>query len=73
VNAAAEAARQREAIDRYHDLLADDGLAAGSWEVLEAAHRERGMYFGERPLCSVLRPRFLTPAQLASVSRGWRP
>jgi uncharacterized circularly permuted ATP-grasp superfamily protein len=28
------------------------------------------MSFGERPLCSVLRPRFLTPAQFADISRG---
>jgi hypothetical protein len=70
VNPAAEAARQRGAIARYHDLLGDPGLAAASWEVLDAGHRSRGMYFGERPLCSVLRPRFLTPAQFGTISRG---
>jgi uncharacterized circularly permuted ATP-grasp superfamily protein len=70
VNAAAEAARQRAAIDRYHELLGDPALAADSWEVMDAGHRHRGMYFGERPLCSVLRPRFLTPAQFAAVSRS---
>jgi hypothetical protein len=25
--------------------------------------RERGLFFGDRPLCSVLRPRFLSPSQ----------
>jgi uncharacterized circularly permuted ATP-grasp superfamily protein len=67
---AMEAERQRTAIARYHELLEDDQLAADSWGMLEAGHRNRGMYFGERPLCSVLRPRFLTPAQFRAVSRG---
>jgi hypothetical protein len=30
---------------------------------LDAQLRERGLFFGERPLCSVLRPRFLSPTQ----------
>ena len=70
MNAAAEAATLRDAITRYHDLLGDDRLAAESWQMLEAGHRSRGMYFGERPLCSVLRPRFLTPAQYREISSG---
>jgi uncharacterized circularly permuted ATP-grasp superfamily protein len=68
--AAREAGLQRDAIARYHELLADGSLAADSWATLDAGHRERGMYFGERPLCSVLRPRFLTRAQYAAVTRG---
>jgi uncharacterized circularly permuted ATP-grasp superfamily protein len=52
----------QQAIDRYHELL-DGGLAAESQGQLDAQLRARGLYFGERPLCSVLRPRFLTPAQ----------
>ena len=70
MNAAAEAATLRDAITCYHDLLGDDRLAAESWQMLEAGHRSRGMYFGERPLCSVLRPRFLTPAQYREISSG---
>lgn len=63
-----EAAAQREAIDRYLALLdGDPALAAETAAALDDAHRRRGMYFGDRPLCSVLRPRFLTPAQHAWV------
>jgi hypothetical protein len=51
-----------DAIARYHELL-DDELAAESHEQLADQQRRRGLFFGERPLCSVLRPRFLTPAQ----------
>ena len=49
-----------EAIQTYHDLLTDD-LAAASQEQLSDGLRRRGLYFGERPLSSVLRPRFMTP------------
>jgi hypothetical protein len=34
---------------------------------MEDDHRRRGMYFGDRPLCSVLRPRMLTHAQYAWI------
>lgn len=50
------------AIDDYHALLSDD-LAAETQEQLLDQLRRRGLFFGERPLCSVLRPRFLTPGQ----------
>lgn len=52
-----------DAIRQYHDLLASPGLGADSQEQLESHQRRHGLYFGERPLCSVLRPRFLTIAQ----------
>ncbi len=52
----------REAISRYHDLLSDD-LAAASQAQLEAQQVQRGLTFGGRPLCTVLRPRFMTPEQ----------
>src|SRR5689334_9462298 len=52
-----------DAIARYHDLLQRDGLAADSQAQLERLTELRGLYFGERPVCSVLRPRFLTPPQ----------
>jgi len=52
----------REAILRYHDLLSDD-LAAASQAQLEAQQVQRGLTFGGRPLCSVLRPRLMTPEQ----------
>lgn len=53
-----------DAISRYHDLLASsDVLAADSQDQLERLQAARGLYFGKRPVCSVLRPRFLTPDQ----------
>ncbi len=61
--------RQREEpvpidlIHQYHDLLGQSGIAAASQEFLENYQRQHGLYFGERPLCSVLRPRFLSHLQ----------
>lgn len=52
-----------DAVSRYHDLLASDSLAADSQERLSALQKQRGLGFGDRPLCTVLRPRFLTVAQ----------
>ena len=53
-----------DAVSCYHDLLASGGtLAADSQAALENAQRLRGLHFGARPVCTVLRPRFLTPAQ----------
>lgn len=45
-----------EAVDSYHNLLAADPTAAN--QQLQAGLRARGLYFGERPLCRVLRPYF---------------
>jgi glutathionylspermidine synthase len=50
------------AIEHYHELLTDE-VAQDSWEQLEGQLRSRGLFFGDRPLCSVLRPRFFTPEQ----------
>ncbi len=52
----------REAIESYHKLLTDE-LAGESFQQLEEQQRRRGLFFGGRPLCSVLRPRFLTREQ----------
>jgi len=52
----------QDAISAYHDLLTPE-LAADSHVQLEDQLRRRGLYFGDRPLCTVLRPRFLTPEQ----------
>jgi uncharacterized circularly permuted ATP-grasp superfamily protein len=52
-----------DAASRYHDLLSSDGLAAGSQEQLDKLQQARGLFFGTRPVCSVLRPRFLTVGQ----------
>jgi uncharacterized circularly permuted ATP-grasp superfamily protein len=55
-----------EAVAAYHDLLSDD-MAADSQAVLDDQLRRRGLFFGDRPLCTVLRPRFLSPAQFATL------
>jgi uncharacterized circularly permuted ATP-grasp superfamily protein len=52
----------RDAINVYHDLLTDD-LAAESQAQLDQQSHQRGLFFGPRPVCTVLRPRFLTPGQ----------
>lgn len=52
------------AVAAYHDLLAAGGsLAADSQAVLDRSQQLRGLLFGTRPVCTVLRPRFLTPGQ----------
>ena len=55
-----------DAVDTYHGLLTDD-VAQESQAMLEAQLRARGLIFGDRPLCTVLRPRFVTPAQYARL------
>jgi len=50
----------QRAVDHYHELLSDE-LAGESQAALEGELRRRGLFFGERPLCTVLRPRFLAP------------
>ena len=52
----------QRAIDLYHALL-EPQIAADSQGQMEEQLRRRGLFFGERPLCTVLRPRFLTPEQ----------
>ena len=51
-----------QAIEHYHEILNGD-LASGSHATLEAELRRRGLFFGGRALCTVLRPRFFTPDQ----------
>ena len=51
------------AISRYHDLLSDGTLAADSQERLDSLQKQRELFFGTRPVCTVLRPRFLTHGQ----------
>jgi uncharacterized circularly permuted ATP-grasp superfamily protein len=54
---------QHPAIGRYHDLLASGLLAADSQPLLESLQKTKELFFGTRPACSVLRPRFLTHGQ----------
>src|SRR5579872_2183788 len=56
------AVAMRDAIGAYHDLLTDE-LAAESQAQLDDQLRRRGLYFGTRPLCTVLRPRFFSAQQ----------
>jgi hypothetical protein len=46
-----------EAIDRYHSLLTPDTAAEANHQ-MHTMLRERGLYFGDRPLSRVLRPHF---------------
>ena len=52
----------RDGIDQYHALLTDD-IAGETQRQLDDQLKLRGLFFGQRALCSVLRPRFLSPAQ----------
>lgn len=60
------------AIAAYHGLLERGELAEASAEALEQQLRKQGLYFGDRALCSVLRPRFLTLAQYRHIANGCR-
>jgi hypothetical protein len=57
----------RDAIATYHDALSDD-LAAQSQAQLDDQLRRRGLFFGARPLCTVLRPRFLSAEQYRALT-----
>lgn len=58
----------RRAIERYHALLTPD-VAAESQALLDAQLLSRGLFFGDRALCTVLRPRLLLGEQYAFVRR----
>src|SRR5262245_32831709 len=52
----------RETIDHYHSLL-DPETARETHEQLTDQLSRRGLFFGDRPLSTVLRPRFIHPGQ----------
>lgn len=52
----------QDAIDAYHSLLTDQ-LAAEAQGALNLDQRARRLYFGDRPLCTVLRPHFYEDEQ----------
>ena len=62
----------QDAIQTYHDLLTPE-LARESQEQLDAQLRRQGLFFGSRPLCTVLRPRFLTYPQYRFLQTDVRP
>lgn len=47
-----------DAIRHYHEILEQDGVAEATDADMRRKLRERGLYFGDRPLCVVLRPYF---------------
>jgi hypothetical protein len=51
-----------QAIGYYHELLNDE-MGAECKATLDAELQRRGLFFGDRALCTVLRPRFFTPEQ----------
>lgn len=60
-----------DAIRTYHDLLTN-ALAAETQDQLDRQQKRRGLSFGAKPLCTVLRPRFLTNAQYQCLQKSVR-
>lgn len=58
------------AIARYHDALTVGDTAAASAELLDRLLRSEGLFFGDRPLCGVLRPRLLTTGEYRHIARA---
>jgi uncharacterized circularly permuted ATP-grasp superfamily protein len=56
----------RETIDHYHSLL-DPETARETHEHLTEQLQRRGLFFGDRPLSTVLRPRFIHPDQYRTL------
>jgi hypothetical protein len=59
------------AIQAWHDGLAG-AVGSESAAELEGTLRDRGLFFGDRALCTVIRPRFLSPSQYALLRREGR-
>jgi hypothetical protein len=55
-------------IETYHELLTPD-VAEASHAQLESTLRKNGLVFGDRPLCTVLRPRLMTVDDYGSLQR----
>jgi uncharacterized circularly permuted ATP-grasp superfamily protein len=65
---------ERAAIGHYHDLLAaDDALAEETQAALDDMQRRRRLVFGDRPLATVLRPRFTTHDAQRRLEGQMRP
>lgn len=58
-----------QAIAQYHNLL-DAETAQATHAQMTEHMREHNLFFGDRPLVTVLRPRMITPAQYAMLRRG---
>ncbi|MDQ2889769.1 MAG: hypothetical protein M3R65_04315, partial [Gemmatimonadota bacterium] len=62
-----------EIIARYHDLLIDGDFGAETQAGLDDLQQRRGITFGDRPLCTVLRPRLTTVASQRRLEAQMRP
>jgi len=60
-----------EHVDAYHDLLTDD-VAQASGAMLDEQLRRRDLFFGDRALCTVLRPRLMRADVHANLERAVR-
>lgn len=56
-----------DAIRAWHAILEDDAIAQDSSSLMTSQLTARGLVFGGRPLCTVLRPRLVTRAQYDRV------
>jgi hypothetical protein len=62
-----------DAIALYHRLLqAEPELARSSQQVLDDGMQAEGLFFGDRPLCSVLRPHMIESSQYEQVRLACR-
>src|SRR5688572_2137129 len=59
------------AIETYHALLDDETGRQSQAQLNDQLHR-RELFFGDRPLCTVLRPRFLSSEQYAHLQAAIR-
>jgi hypothetical protein len=57
------------AIQAWHALLEDDLMAQDTASLMTSQLASRGLVFGGRPLCTVLRPRLVTRAQYDRVQQ----
>ncbi|MBX3002084.1 MAG: circularly permuted type 2 ATP-grasp protein [Caldilineaceae bacterium] len=55
------------AVEDYHDLLRQSDVAA-LWQGFQDAMRANLLAFGDRPICNVLRPHFLHPAEYERIA-----
>lgn len=64
--------RNAAAIASYHEGLTEGDTAAASADILDTLLRKEGLFFGDRALCSVLRPRFLSVEEYRHIARASR-
>lgn len=59
-------------VEFYHSLLTPE-IAEASHAHLEGVLRQKGLVFGDRPLCTVLRPRLMTAESYAALQSQIMP